>query len=556
MGEKSKSKVLNTFDSGMYLDSLHSLQPKGTYREAWGVTNKTDEENKFGLANEAANELNIAKPKGSIVRALLYIEERNYYLGFLRAASGISEIGIFDEIKKKYIKILDDNDLPEPLKWSDAEWNSLTAKVMQPCNQLYVCWSNADYYYEINIDDKCRDWKKRPIRLFREHCAGVPVSTIMDGGGSGIPNGIYFPFFRLRDAGGNVTNWSHVGQPIPIGEGYEGDNIAGEISGKAINIKLEDLHQDYGVVDIGMHSIVGGRPLTVWVDTVAYGKGIVDYYYRGSTGKEQPIDLSTVIGRNNLYIRGRSLMQFDSHLLLFNTRANYNIDWQKQVSQAKLYWQIYGVRRSEAHKYKGLRPNENYWIGVHANWTDFTKSADFAFIGKKPENDSKVTLPGCDCEVPYWEVQDTTKVTQVFCDLTGLSTKQQVEHKLTEADDNDLVPEYEPGENGDPVVSNNDKNVDGDKVIDKVNKDVNDAKDGSAAKDLETLKCMCDSFREVLIDAEALNGGDLEKSTRFVGINKKELFELACACEAAREEDGSIIYLPGTFMNLIEKIVE
>lgn len=556
MGEKSKSKVLNTFENGMYLDSLHSLQPKGTYREAWGVANKTDEENRFGLVNEASNEIWVAKPKGSVVRALMYIEERNYFIGFLRAASGISEIGIFDEINKRYTKILDDNDLPEPLKFSDAEWNSLTAKVMQPCNQLYLNWSNADYFYRINLDDKCRDWKRKPTRLFREHCASVPVSTIMDGGGGGIPNGIYFPFFRLRDFGGNVTNWFHVGQPIPIGEGYEGDNIAGEISGKAINIKIEDLHEDYGIVDIGIHSIIGGRPLTMWVDTVAYGKGIVDYYYRGPTGKEQPIDLSTVIGRNNLYIRGRSLMQFDSHLLIYNTRANYNIDWQRDVNKFKLYYQIYGVRRSEAHKHKGLRPNENYWIGIHTNWVDNTKSADFSFIGPKPTENRMVRLPGCDCEVPYWEVEDTTRRTKTFCDLSGLINKQQVEHKLTEADDNDLVPEYEPGENGDPVVSNNDKNVDGDKVVEKVNKDVNDAKDGSAAKDLDTLKCMCESFRQVLLDAEALGGGDLEKSTRFVGVNKKELYELACACEAAKEEDGSQIYLPGTFHALIEKIVE
>lgn len=66
-------------------------------------------------------------------------------------------------------------------------------------------------------------------------------------------------------------------------------------------------------------------------------------------------------------------MQFDSHLLIYNTRANYNNDWQRDVNNFKLYYQIYGVRRSEAHKHKGLRPNENYWIGIHANWVDNTK---------------------------------------------------------------------------------------------------------------------------------------------------------------------------------------
>lgn len=556
MGEKSKSKVINTFENGMYLDSLHSMQPKGTYREAWAVTNKTDDENKFGLANAASNELWIKKPEGSIVRALMYVEERNYYVGFLKNQAGLSEIGIFDETNKQYVKILDDNDLPEPLNFSEAEYNSITGKVMQPCNQLHVYWSNADYYFRINLDDKCRDWKRKPIRLFREHCSSVPVTVIMDGGGGGLPNGIYFPFYRLRDAGGNVTNWFHVGQPIPIGEGHEGDNIAGEISGKAINIKIENLHEDYGIVDLGIHSIIGGVPATYWIDTVAYGKGIVDYYYRGPTGKEQTISLASVTARNNLYIRGQNLVQFDSHLILYNPRANNNIDWQRDVNNFKLYYQIYAVRRSEAHKYKGLRPNENYWFGIHANYVDNTKSADFSLIGPDDPSPSMVRLPGCDCEVPYWEVQDTTRRTQTFCELNGLIKEQQVKHTLTEYDDNDFVPEYEPNENGDPVVSNNNTNTDGDKVIEKVNKDVNDATGSSSGKDINTMKCICENLREVLIDAKNLGGGDLEKSTRFVGINKTEVYQLACACEKLKEEDGSVIYLPGTFHDLIKDIVE
>ena len=300
MGQKSKHTAINTFERGMYHDSLHSQQPPGTYREAWAVTNKSDNENRYGVSNEASNELWVKLPKDAVIRALVYVEERDWYVVFLRKGN-LSEIGIIKEKTKEYTKIVDDNNLPEPMLFSEQEWNSVTAKVMQPCNQLHLYWSNGDYYYRVNLEDPCKDWKNRPIKLFREHCVGRIDATIMDGGGGGLPNGIYQAFVRLRDQDGNTTNWFKIGQPIPIGQGYDGDNIEGEYSGKAIQIKTENLHGDYGIADIGIHSTIGGRSATIWVDTVAYGKGILDYYYRANTRLPQNPDMThqKIIG--NIY---------------------------------------------------------------------------------------------------------------------------------------------------------------------------------------------------------------------------------------------------------------
>ncbi len=558
MGQKKKAKIINSFNKGMYLDSLHSLQPEGTYREAWGVTNQTDDENKYGVSNEAANELWVKLPKGTI-RSLLYIEERDYYVAFMKMDSGLSEIGIINEKTKEYTKVVDDNNLDEPMNFSNEEWNSITSKVMQPCNELHVYWSNADYYYRVNLDDKCHDWKLHPIKLFREHCIGAIQSTILDGGGGGLPNGIYQPFLRLRDADGNTTNWFKMGQPIPIGQGHDGDNIAGENSGKSINIKTENLHQDYGVADIGIYSTVGGRAVAIWIDTVAYGKGILDYHYRGVTGKEIPILPSEVIGRNDLYIRGKNLTQYDGHLILYSLRANNNVDWQRDVSKFKAYYQIYAVPVRDAHRYKGLRPNENYWFGIHGNYVDGNKTADFNFIGRDDGSTFSVVLPGCDCSVPSWEVQDTSIRTKTFCDLAGMNTSMQREHTLTEDEGNDLVTEYEPNKDDGkpPVVANNKNNADPTEAIETINKEKNDAIGAAGgAKDLDSLRCMCDNFKNVLEDARDLGGGDLEKSTRFIGIDNAELYQLACACESIKDTSGNLIYPPPTFQDLIKVIVE
>lgn len=556
MGQKVKKTLSNSFGRGMYLDSLVSSQPDGTYRESWGITNKTDDESLFGVSNASANEIHIKLPNG-IIRALLYVEERDYYIAFFKMNSGVSEIGILDEKSKSYIKVVDDNDLQEPLKFSDAEWNSVTAKVMQPCNNLYLYWSNSDYYYRINIDDKCRDWKSKPIRLMREHCIGKIEAVIMDGGN--LPNGIYQAFMRLRDSDGNQTNWFRVNQPIPIGQGHDGDNMAGDNSRKSINIKTEGLHEDYGIVDIGIFSTVGGVSVSKWVDTVAYGKGKVDYHYRGDTGKEIPISISEVIGRKDMYIRGSNLAQFDGRLVLYNLIANNNIDWQGDVNNFKIYWQVYGVPIREAHKYKGLRPNENYWFGIHENYTDGTKSADFMFIGRDGSNSTMIQIPGCDCEVPEWEVKDTTIVTNTFCDLSKLIHGNKVDITMTETGANDITPDYEPDPSdptGGVVVGNNQGNADGGKTMDEIDKTNDEASGGSSSKDLKTLRCMCDKLVEVLFDAEKLGGGDLEKSVRFAGINKKEIYEMACACQAAKDENGEYIYPPNLFHNFIISIVE
>lgn len=66
--DRVHSYSINTFDKGLWKDALPSLQPQGTYREAWSVVNKTDKESGFGVANESSNELFVKIPDGFIVR--------------------------------------------------------------------------------------------------------------------------------------------------------------------------------------------------------------------------------------------------------------------------------------------------------------------------------------------------------------------------------------------------------------------------------------------------------------------------------------------------------
>ena len=46
-----KEKIISTLHKGMWKDSLHSMQPQGTWRDAWSVVIESDDEGNFGASN-------------------------------------------------------------------------------------------------------------------------------------------------------------------------------------------------------------------------------------------------------------------------------------------------------------------------------------------------------------------------------------------------------------------------------------------------------------------------------------------------------------------------
>ena len=48
-------KRVNTFEKGMYLNSLESNQPEGTYRIAVNAMDQSEEHSGFGIVNEQSH---------------------------------------------------------------------------------------------------------------------------------------------------------------------------------------------------------------------------------------------------------------------------------------------------------------------------------------------------------------------------------------------------------------------------------------------------------------------------------------------------------------------
>lgn len=424
MDGKLKNQPVNLFTKGMWRDSLPSLQPDGTYREAWNAVLESDEENSFGISNEGSNELHVKVP--GEVRGLLFAEERDQYIVFT-FNEGKGELGIIDNKKKCYIKITDS----DKLDLSCEEWVDAEIKYMQPCNQLHLYFSTNDVYKFVNLDDPCCEFEIK--ELLKVDCIPTFDFQIYKRGGA-LPNGTYWFAAKLRDAEGNDTNWFQISKGIHISGG---DHKPGEISKKAINIKLDGLHRDYSLIDIAVISTVRGETAVEHVDTLSYGEGKVDYLYRGRTGRELPLSLQQIRSRNPRYIKGKNLMQYDGRLVLYNIRSEHNLNYQKQANEIVTKYVNYVIPSRYADQFKGLRPNENYWFGIKWNYIDGTSSVAFDIPGRAATAEEEaLTADNCsNCELPKWRTSDTSKREKTFLEDVH-TTNQSYDDDISFGDNN------------------------------------------------------------------------------------------------------------------------
>lgn len=511
-------ELLNHFTEGMWLDSLPSLQPKGTYREAWSVTNVTENEANFGISNESSNELCVDLPDGYSVRGLAYAEERNQYVVMLYDGSS-SEIGIIEEDTKSYRKVCNTS----ALGFSGCEWIHMELKIMQPCNMLHVYWSTNDVYKGLNLDDPC--CKCEEFELLRCHDVGVIQAECIGGLGNsgGLPNGVYMFAIRLVDEDGNKTNFFRVSKPVDVGQTELGDNLPGGRSGQGINIRVQGLHEDYPLVEIAVISIIDNVTSSRLVDVTGHGNSVFNYTYYGNTGKEFDIPISEILDRKNMYLKGKSLAQHDGHLILYNTISQFDLDYQEMMEEVEWGYTLWEVPETVAHKYKGLRPNEKYLFGLRANYCDGTSSR--TFVGYGPEG------PEYSCEYPA----DDSTIED--CDIkmsTGDYKVALIENdSQTDEPDMDLVYNEETGEwvNEDTVY----EEVDIVQEAENAQEEAEEIAQSGSNIDTETQCCMCELLKEILLDV--IEAGDRVEETQ--GSFNVEDIEVSITTSTEFDDQGN-----------------
>lgn len=452
MSDSSRTKTFNTFTEGMWQDSLLSLQPKGTYREAWSAVLASEEANSFGVTNELSNELFVAIPEKFDVRGIIYAEERNQYVVFLHDfKANFSEIGILDELSKSYIKKLNDTDLGGKLCFGN-EFNNLTLKTTGQCNPLEVYWSNKDTYYYVDLDDKHICFKKlEDLELFKCDCGPQIHTFVLENGGK-LPNGIYQFFFGLEDEEGNDTNFFAIGNPVSIGDG---DFVAGELSNSAIHITLDAFKSRYPKIRLGVVKTIAGKYSVDIITTSYHGNGNFNYVYSSIDQVEREATLTEILTKKDGYIKGKNLTQYDGRLLLYNIRGKKNLDYQRRANTIKASYRKYRVPIKYAHQFKGLRPWEKYQFGIHFNYCDGTKTPNYIIPGRDCIDTDLVKVPVGDdsncslCELPRWRIEDTSFRTDLFGEDSKTKSKKSKQIP-TGIDDGYSLDDRKPPKYDDP----------------------------------------------------------------------------------------------------------
>ena len=485
-GSKKQSKKIRPI-KGINSDVLPSLQVTDSeYRFALNAVNQTDEEKKgFGLAPESGNALHVQLPEGFEVRGLVYVEEVNKFVVFLHNGSE-NQIGIIDEDNRIYTEIVNDTNSDNQLNFSFDEWIDATTKwiVRGQCKHLVVYWSNNDTYKFADLDDPCCDYKD--IILFDCTCPTTVQTSIQENGGR-LPNGSYSFAIQLEDEDGNTTNWSKISQVIAISDQ---DNIAGELSSKAINLVVKNLSKHYNKINIAVIKTVLGITTVKKIKDNFYGGTQFSFLYSGDNGREIDTTLTEILARKNRFIKGKNLHQYGSRLLLYNTKPVFNLDYQKYANDINVGFVQYVVPSQSAKNYRQLRPNENYLFFIRWNYCDNTSSAAFPLINRAATESEKELVHGddncSDCELPRWKVEDTSIVEKYHLenivdsnngfepDITIVSVPRTIETDVAAPKD-----EYADGEVPD---------------IDKIVKDAMSTKDSNFENQLD---CACEKLQAV-----------------------------------------------------------
>lgn len=413
-------QITNSFNGGMMRDLHPSLQPNDSYYEAWNVIDETDQYGYFGIANEQSTVLVSTMKDGYSIRGKVFIEERDVFVIFsYNQETKASEIGLLDVRRDEYTTFLNDESLDCDLCFGDHEWIHIETKVIQPCNELKIYWSNNWIYRHLNLDKSPCDLTCEDLELFKCHCVPAIEVDVIDKGGVGLPAGAYQFVAQLEDEDGNVTNWFNITEPVYLGSI---NNRPGEISDKAIRISISSLSTEYNKVNIAVIKHIGGEISTEIITTQYYNINGIDFYYRGPTGEERDIDIREILIKNDGYIRGKDLIQHDNRLILYNTRGQINVDYQRQASEIEVDYEVYRVPMKYAHLFQGMRGNEVYSLALKWNFCDGSFTRWYHIPGRESQPFDLEIVPSngnednCKmCDKPRWEVNNTAYRTDLLC---------------------------------------------------------------------------------------------------------------------------------------------
>lgn len=372
-------------------DIIPELADNMSYDMALNAVKKAIRGKGFGLVNEGSTDKILSFAEDMV--GAVHVETRDWFVILLKNG----EFGFFNIIDRSYKAIYNLNDLN---KESDdgcgnisptegcsfdfsCEWVNLEYNFWNQCNELHVMFSYNCTFYTVNIDELADEKRRAHVKcsdVLTFKCDGIPVTRAIgrEGGGMGLPNGIYRFVTMLKDKDGHKTNYFDIGNAVSVGGGK---NKPGELSNQYIQFNIEKLSCRYGTVDIVVVKKIGGQISCFLVDSKGYSSNGVSFEYRGDNGREIPVPLEEILIKKVNYLKGRALKSFDNRMFYYQIKNEKNINIQSIANSLNISLPIYRIPSTEAHKYSGLQPLERYIFSINGRYCDGTKTRGGVITG-------------------------------------------------------------------------------------------------------------------------------------------------------------------------------
>ena len=435
---EESNPIVSTFENGLSQAFIPSAQAPGTYPFMLNGQPDFFGGKTTGVGKEQSIELHIELPEGLKVIDYYSQASHNRIITFgFYPKEGYSELGYADLATKTYVRVIDDKDEKFKGKFHfecnrdiDAEMKS--QKMRDGCFHSILYFSSANTYYRMDLDGSFCDRTIDEFFLFQCYCVGEAKGIVIKNGGEELKDATYRIFTSLLDSDGNQTNYFRLGDFIHIW-GKKGQ--PGEITKNAIEINIKGSKTTYDRIIIAVARTVNHVTTMYRLETLPYSEHDITYLYQGGEEKEE-LDPSIVLDKKDGFIKGAGMFQKDRILVLYRLQPYFNVDIQKYVANAKLYWVDALIDFEDADKYRTFPRGELVSPALILNFCDGTTSAAFPLYGRRANDYDREKIPvgqdgNCtECELERWQVENTAFVTKKFCtpvpsSLSSSSSQQE-----------------------------------------------------------------------------------------------------------------------------------
>lgn len=369
-------KRVNTFEKGMYLNSLESNQPEGTYRIAVNAMDQSEEHSGFGIVNEQSHK-KVATFSGKIV-GKSFIEERNQSLIFV--SNGSSELHLFDHKTEQVTLVCKDSDFGCNWGFSDCEFLYGEFKNFNKCRELHVYWSSDCTYHVVNIDEMLDADRKAAILTCNDctyfdlfvavctpHISAIPTRN----NASGLEAGSYAIAVQLKDSDGSETNIFEISR---FANAESEDNVGGQPSKSSIKFNISNLDKRFNRVIIYIIKNVKGVITVEKLPARSYSTGGITFEYNGQKGELLPPSVLTV--KHKAYLKGQDCIQKGNVLYLYNLKNEKNLNYQKYANNIQIGFveREVSIDQCAKYHYPSLLRGEVYAFGIVWKFADGTYS--------------------------------------------------------------------------------------------------------------------------------------------------------------------------------------